>query len=67
MFGSLFYSHSGGEEIAHDSFTLAVSDGLFEDTKVIPIDIALIDDETPRLKINDGLRLKVGQSLQRIR
>lgn len=38
---------------------LSVTDGQFEDAKIIPVDIALLDDETPRVKINDGLRIKV--------
>lgn len=60
--GQISYTHSGREEISQDSFTVTVSDGYYEDTKQVPVDIALLDDETPRIKINDGLRLKVSQS-----
>lgn len=38
---------------------MTVTDGFYDDTKQVPVDIALMDDETPRVKINDGLRLKV--------
>ena len=45
--------------MSQDVFTVLVSDGYYEDSKQVPVDIALMDDETPRVKINDGLRLKV--------
>ena len=45
--------------MSQDVFTVMVSDGYYEDSKQVPVDIALMDDETPRVKINDGLRLKV--------
>lgn len=55
----MIYSHKGGEEVSQDSFTITVSDGYYDDTRTVPVDIALLDDETPRIKINDGLSLKV--------
>lgn len=57
----MIYSHGGGEEVSQDSFTISVSDGYYSDTQIVSVDIALIDDETPRVKINDGLRIKVLQ------
>ena len=56
---NLAYKHNGDEEVSQDVFTVMVSDGYYEDSKQVPVDIALMDDETPRVKINDGLRLKV--------
>ncbi|XP_067933161.1 extracellular matrix organizing protein FRAS1-like [Watersipora subatra] len=54
------YSHNGKEDVSMDTFLVSVFDGYYEDRKQVPVDIALMDDETPRVKINDGLRLKVG-------
>ena len=43
-----------------DSFTLYVSDGQFEDTKTVSVIIGLVNDETPRVTINRGLRVQAG-------
>ena len=37
-----------------------MSDGDFTDTSALEVVIGLVDDETPRLSINIGLRLKAG-------
>ena len=36
------------------------------DQKTIPVQIVLVDDETPRLKINDGINLRVS-NIQRLK
>nr|KAG5697393.1 hypothetical protein BaRGS_008819 [Batillaria attramentaria] len=42
------YIHDGSDVIL-DTFTLALSDGLNQETKVISVEIVPIDDQTPRL------------------
>ena len=51
---------SDGSEVTTDSFTLHLSDGDFEDTKTVSVIIGLVNDETPRVMINRGLRIQAG-------
>lgn len=57
----MVYEHDGGE-ITTDSFTLLLTDGDFNDTKVMSVVIGLVNDETPRVAINRGLRVQAGWS-----
>ncbi|XP_053388167.1 extracellular matrix organizing protein FRAS1-like isoform X2 [Mercenaria mercenaria] len=55
----ILYVHDGGE-VTVDSFSLAVTDGNFTDTHRVPVIIGLINDETPRVTVNRGLRVHAG-------
>lgn len=57
----ILYVHDGGE-ITVDSFSLTVTDGNFTDTHRVPVIIGLINDETPRVTINRGLRVHAGET-----
>lgn len=59
--GLIKYEHDGSET-TEDSMTVLLTDGTYEVTKDIPIVIIPKDDETPRLTINDGLWLDIGES-----
>ncbi|KAL1434792.1 hypothetical protein MTO96_001687 [Rhipicephalus appendiculatus] len=50
------YRHDDSETTA-DSFELSVSDGQHESRKQISVIITPVDDETPRLAVNDGLEV----------
>lgn len=56
----IVYEHND-DEITTDMLVLHVTDGDFEDTKQLNIIIGLINDETPRVTINRGLRVKAGE------
>ena len=71
----IVYEHDD-TETTEDKFAIKVSDGALEDAAIIPITILPVDDETPRLTINNGIdvdimetkvigndALKVGNSL----
>ncbi|KAL5018410.1 hypothetical protein ScPMuIL_004132 [Solemya velum] len=58
----MVYEHDGGE-ITTDSFTLLLTDGDFNDTKVMSVVIGLVNDETPRVAINRGLRVQAGSTM----
>ena len=47
------YIHDGSDVVL-DTFTLALSDGLNQETKVISVDIVPIDDQSPQM--SQGLR-----------
>jgi hypothetical protein len=55
----IIYQHKGKATYG-DRLTITVSDGYFTDTSALEVVIGLVDDETPRLSINRGLRLKAG-------
>ncbi|KAK3090989.1 hypothetical protein FSP39_016284, partial [Pinctada imbricata] len=59
--GLIVYSHTG-MDVRGDSVRLTVSDGDFEDTNTLNIVIGIINDETPRVTINRGLRVNSGSS-----
>nr|XP_054756056.1 extracellular matrix protein 3 [Lytechinus pictus] len=55
------YVHDDSET-TEDSFTVLLTDGKYEVTKEITITILEVDDETPRLTINDGIDIEIGES-----
>ncbi|XP_076458587.1 LOW QUALITY PROTEIN: extracellular matrix organizing protein FRAS1-like [Babylonia areolata] len=57
----IVYEHND-EEITSDMFVLHVTDGDFQDSKQLNIIIGLLNDETPRVTVNRGLRIKAGSS-----
>ncbi|KAH6937297.1 hypothetical protein HPB50_026492 [Hyalomma asiaticum] len=50
------YRHDDSETTA-DSFELSVSDGEHESRKQVSVIVMPVDDETPRLAVNDGLEV----------
>lgn len=58
---SIVYEHDSSET-TQDSFTLNVTDGFHNITRRIPIKIIPVDDETPRLIINNGLDIDIGET-----
>ncbi|XP_075544224.1 FRAS1-related extracellular matrix protein 2-like isoform X1 [Dermacentor variabilis] len=50
------YRHDDSETTT-DSFELSVSDGQYESRKQISVVVMPVDDETPRLAVNDGLEV----------
>ncbi|XP_035826399.1 extracellular matrix protein FRAS1 [Aplysia californica] len=57
----VFYKHDDGET-TQDSVTLHLSDGDFSDEKTLQIVVGLVNDETPRMTINRGLRVQAVSS-----
>ncbi|XP_048248290.1 extracellular matrix organizing protein FRAS1-like isoform X2 [Haliotis rufescens] len=57
----IVYTHDDTEAMT-DMFTLHLSDGDFNDTKSLNVIIGLINDETPRMTINRGLRIQSGST-----
>lgn len=53
----IFYEHDNTETV-RDSFVLEVTDGIHKVSQKINIVIVPVDDETPRLTINNGLDLE---------
>lgn len=58
---TVMYQHKGTETTS-DSFELRVDDGIHNVTKVVNITVISMDDETPRLTVNTGLRLDRGET-----
>ena len=54
------YTHEGPEEVTNDLFNLSLTDGHFKTTGVVKVVIGVVNDETPRLRINRGLRVNPG-------
>ena len=52
------YEHDD-TETTEDEFKIKVSDGAHEDSAVIPITIMPVDDETPRMTINNGIDVEL--------
>ncbi|ESO98009.1 hypothetical protein LOTGIDRAFT_174474 [Lottia gigantea] len=52
------YVHDDTETLS-DSFEFLLTDGKYNITKVVPIIVIPLDDETPRLTINNGLEVDV--------
>ena len=56
----LVYTHDGPEDVTFDQFNLSLTDGQFKNTGVVKVVIGVVNDETPRLRINRGLRVNPG-------
>ncbi|KAG1699840.1 FRAS1-related extracellular matrix protein 2 [Nymphon striatum] len=59
---SIVYEHDSSET-TQDSFTLNITDGFHNISQRIPIKVLPVDDETPRLIINNGLNMKIGDTV----
>ncbi|XP_038060993.1 extracellular matrix protein FRAS1-like [Patiria miniata] len=55
------YVHDGSE-VKTDSFSVSLTDGLFTVLGTVPVQIGLINDETPRMAVNRGLRVQIGST-----
>ncbi|XP_070554250.1 extracellular matrix protein 3-like [Ptychodera flava] len=58
---AIVYEHDDSETL-EDTFTIKLTDGIHEVTKEILIMVIPLDDETPRLTINNGLDIEIGES-----
>lgn len=56
---SIVYEHDSSET-TRDSLVVIVSDGVHNTSQRIEIEIIPVDDETPRLTINNGLDIDIG-------
>ncbi|KAI4893101.1 hypothetical protein NFI96_026772 [Prochilodus magdalenae] len=59
--GTIMYEHDGSETIT-DRFTVKLTDGKHAVGKQVPVSILPVDDETPRLSLNSGLEVGIGEA-----
>lgn len=58
---TILYQHDNSET-TEDEFELELTDGMHNTSKTFIVMIIPVDDETPRLTINDGLEIGIGES-----
>ncbi|XP_069832964.1 FRAS1-related extracellular matrix protein 3 [Dendropsophus ebraccatus] len=58
---SIVYEHDDSET-KEDSFTIVLTDGEHSVEKKILVMVIPVDDETPRMAINDGLEIEIGET-----
>uniref|UniRef100_H3DK22 Fras1 related extracellular matrix 3 n=1 Tax=Tetraodon nigroviridis TaxID=99883 RepID=H3DK22_TETNG len=58
---SVIYEHDNSET-KEDSFKIRLSDGKHHVDKTILVMVIPVDDETPRMTINDGLDVEIGET-----
>ncbi|XP_037533536.1 FRAS1-related extracellular matrix protein 2b isoform X2 [Nematolebias whitei] len=56
----IVYEHDGSET-TEDRFDIILTDGKFSAEKTVIVMVIPVDDETPRMAINDGLEIEIGE------
>ncbi|XP_062869848.1 FRAS1-related extracellular matrix protein 2a [Trichomycterus rosablanca] len=60
---SIIYEHDDSET-TEDTFNIILTDGKYNVEGTVVVKIIALDDETPRLAINDGLEIDIGETKQ---